>query len=357
MTLNEINDSLVSDCSLVETKWKTSPVLNYYYQLNSYLQPFQAIFRDESIAPPTIQAVMQDFINKSRSFTDQVDVGAFYIAVTELKKSISDGSFGSTRFKRIEADLLGTLDQIWASFNSLIRTPADYGKILRCMDLISSIDVMLTTIVTEQRVLGSFLLEVERPLEHLETEAELAFQIFDEEMSLREFSKKLESFDLLYVTCLDILRISEVEFPLRVRQIEFGSLFTKIVGSKQAIGLLKEVLTKTFELIFKKFTMEGQIERIGAQLDVLDKQIGLLSEIKTQIGEEAFQSFWKDNEENIKKATVNLSRGMVKLSTKVTSVKVDKKAVSIERENQQKYLEEFKRKQLENKVEEVTKTE
>ncbi len=351
MTIEKLNELLKSDVKIINAIWKNSVVFSYFYEIKSLRENIPELFRNETLSIEQIKSYNTDFITKVKSKTEKANIGEFYISIKELEKQIDTHCFISEELKQKEEILSNLLKKLWQNFNDLIRNPSDYRKIIVCYDTFSEIDTIFADIINYQKSIERIIKDTEIKYKIDKQEEELIIQINDHDMPINEFAEKIILIEKIYNSCLDLFQINVIEFPLKIVKIEYSSLFSKIIGSKKAIDLMKYMFKNIFDLLFKKYTTEGKLERISLQYTMLEKQIHYFSELKSLIGEEKFEPFWKENQDMIKKATVNLSKSLTKLSEKVTNITIDDSNYSLAENEKALYLTKYDKKQIEQKIE------
>jgi len=86
----------------------------------------------------------------------------------------------------------------------------------------------------------------------------LSIQLLQINLTLEDFAAILSGIDTVYQ---QISRLINVSTKLEIIKIESGSLLSKILGDENVISAIGSLLNKFVDLIFKKFTHEGQIAR------------------------------------------------------------------------------------------------
>jgi hypothetical protein len=199
-------------------------------------------------------------------------------------------------------------------------------------------------IISEYNSLKSFIarLECVNKEEITENEEEIYLHFFNDETTFNSFFEHFSSLLTIYNEFKNLLK-SDIE--LKVIKIESGSFLDKLLGDKNIISLIEELLHKCFDLVYKKYTFEGQLARktdimkfIKEELDIIERCKSLGIEISS------------DTKEVIDKTIVIVSEEVLKLASKSTKVRVNNEIIKIEDAISEKYLLEDKAVLLEDKT-------
>ena len=170
----------------------------------------------------------------------------------------------------------------------------------------------------------------------LTTKKELEIQMLGVEYSYKDFIKLLNAVNIIY----DELRLAMYDDAqaddLSIIKVESGSAGIILRGADRIIKVLVKYLDKTLDLLFSKFTKEGQILRLADVRTELRKDAELFDFLKDK-GLDTPQA-----KENIERTFIRLTEETYRLATAAPRIKVNGKEHSIEQHKRQEYLKEIK---------------
>ena len=212
----------------------------------------------------------------------------------------------------------------------------DHSLLIKMFKSLKNASNKYNEIINEYRKLKEFvvLLEDASKEEATENEEEMYLHFYNEESN---FDSYLEHFSSLLIIYNELRSILKSNIELKVIKIESGSFLGKLLGDKNIISLLTEILQKCFDLIFKKFTFEGILTRKKDILDFLKEELNIIEKCKTlgiEIGDE--------NREIINKTLAIVSGEVIKLASKSTKIRINDQILNIEETISEKYLLENK---------------
>jgi hypothetical protein len=152
---------------------------------------------------------------------------------------------------------------------------------------------------------------------------------------------KLSALKLIYSELSCLFDISETENPMQLIKIESGSLLSKVAGNPKIIQTMRELFDRFITYIYRNFTVEGKKPTISKQADFIRDVLNLSKELD----EKNIDTTIID--ENIKRATIQLSKQLDIVVTGQPSIEINGEKMSIGDEQKQKYLEESKVKMIE----------
>ena len=138
------------------------------------------------------------------------------------------------------------------------------------------------------------------------------------------FTNKLASINAIYEELAGLANVSTTEYPLRIVEIESGSLLIDVLGYPRIIEIIKTWIEQVVACFWRNFTTEGKIESI---LDARNK----LSEAGIQT---------VDADGALEKALFGIAHGYNRLLIGEATVMVDGETHSIGEQYRERYLEE-----------------
>lgn len=112
-----------------------------------------------------------------------------------------------------------------------------------------------------------------------ENEAEISLYLLHV-TDLPHFAEKLTSLYALYAELCFVFDISVASCPLRICQIESGSLWTKLFGDSRAVNLMVSLIEGSARFIYRNYTTEGKIASVPKTIESLDKILDLSNRLK-----------------------------------------------------------------------------
>lgn len=170
--------------------------------------------------------------------------------------------------------------------------------------------------------------------DEVQREGEAAFSLYlPSEMSLRDFVSRLSAFQALYSKLCELHGVSELDRPLRIAEVESGSLWLKVFGDTKVIATLTSLIERGVGWSFRNYTREGKLGAVPLKVDSIDAVLGLTKRLREEgVDVSAAQ-------ENIRLATVALSKDLEILIRGQTSVTVNQERISLQEEIANQQLE------------------
>lgn len=177
-----------------------------------------------------------------------------------------------------------------------------------------------------------FIQKTENKIEEKEDEKLLEIHLYDHQLNPKYFIVNLQAIQISYEIMCKILDVSLSEHELKVIKIESGSLVASFFGYKAVVESLSLFMKKIVELIFNKYTLEGEILR--------DKQLLELLIIDAEVIEKYRELGIDLTDENIYKYHFQLIKSFGKLVAQTTKVKINDQQFNLDLDNhlKQKYL-------------------
>lgn len=123
-------------------------------------------------------------------------------------------------------------------------------------------------IISNTTALDDFNNEGETPLLSHESELSLYLSTIT---SVDDFAKKLHALSELYAALAKILDVDITDSPLRIGNIESGSLWSRVFGDSKVIQLIVDFLRGGASYLHRTYTTEGKISGIPSSLDSLNR--------------------------------------------------------------------------------------
>lgn len=287
-----------------------------------------------------------------QNFAMNFDVLGNYQRLLDSRKSIED------IFKKYEFGLKEEKDKILSllsEYNSVTKIIFEYIKtksnsiIVELLNKITLIVNKYNDFISTYQNINNFMSKTENEIEIKENEKIFEIQFYDEQINPEYFTESIQAVRDSYEIMCQISNVSTTEHKLKVVKIESGSLFIKVIGDALSLGVLEYLMKKIINLIFNKFTFEGQVLRSKQILDLIKEDTEVASKYK-ELGLNI------EFGENINKLHFMLVKSIKKLIGQTTKVKIDKEKFYLKDILKQKYLTESKMSFLEeSKKEEIGK--
>jgi len=218
----------------------------------------------------------------------------------------------------------------------------DAGILVQVLKNISETSVLYDKLETSFKQLETFIERLEYPHEIKDNEGyrELQFHFYNYSTSYDFCINNLLSVRSVYNELKLIFNIEGYE--LRVIKIESGSLLGKILGNENIIESLSYLLKKCIDLVFNKYTFEGQLVRKKELMEFLEKSAEFPEKCK-ELGLELGGKDTQMAKENISKAYAIISGEILKMATQSAKISIDNEVFSIQENKADKYLEEGKK--------------
>lgn len=293
----------------------------------------------------------KDFIQMFRdeiiSFKERFNAFSCYGTVQQIKLSFNE-YYDKNRINTEKSDikiLFNKLDEVFETYQKYIQTRDNmvegviFGNV--CIEYIHLLDQARYSYECYIS-----LSEATYKIEDEEMEEKvLDIQLLDIRYSFNEFTNILSSINRIYEKLGDNIYRESIEKnyqDLEIIKIESGSLLSKIFGDKNIIEALGLLLTKTVNLIFNKFTLEGRVYRHRELMDELKQQVEFAEKLGT-LGYDVTSC-----SEEIEGSFAIITKELLKIISSSTKIKIDKQEFSIGDELIKKnYLENTSRLRLE----------
>ena len=172
-----------------------------------------------------------------------------------------------------------------------------------------------------------------------ENSAILCVQLLDVDYTMNEFATVLKGINDSYCEIVNLISQNSklVKYEeLKIIKIESGSLFSKVVGEKIIIEILRKILKKAVTWVQANFKQGDKIlshQRFAATLKEDTELMRLLQDCGCDV---------TNSKENIEKAFNLLSKQSLYLAKSTCNVKIDDEEFKIANAETQKFLKEVK---------------
>ena len=190
-------------------------------------------------------------------------------------------------------------------------------------------------------MLGSPILPKKREEGNIKS---FSLQLLSIEISMDDFARVLLSIEKIYENIATVLQ-EDVLKP-EIGKIESGSLLTLIFGKADIIDALVSLFNRCVELVFRKYTTEGQIARQRDFIMLTEETLKLKGKM------EALGMDTTHMNEPIENAYAHIGKSLQKIiATGSPRIKINQQEYSISRELSAKYLSAHSTLMLENNPE------
>ncbi len=162
----------------------------------------------------------------------------------------------------------------------------------------------------------------------------LTIQLLGTQLTVDEFSEALAALNNLY-NCFS--RFSEGSTQLEIIKIESGSLLSKLLGDKNIIAAIGNLLNKFVEWFFRKYTYDGQLARASDTV----KALGETFEFAQMLRESGLNI--DSIESDLKETTGIVAKNLLAIvKSGAPKIKIDNRLHYIGNDMADKYLETVK---------------
>jgi hypothetical protein len=168
-----------------------------------------------------------------------------------------------------------------------------------------------------------------------DAEQEISLQLSNE-LSFNELVEKLVALKMVYSEICRLLDVSTSEYPLRIQQLELGSLWLILVGSAGAIGLMRKLIQQSAEYVYRTFTNEGKIVSVSLQAKAVDEILELANRLE-KAGKDPGAV-----REQARLASITIAKRLNTLLKGEPEIEINGVTLSIGEELDQKFLERSK---------------
>lgn len=175
-------------------------------------------------------------------------------------------------------------------------------------------------------------------------EKTLEIRLLDTRYVFKEFTNILSLINDIYESIGNVIYTQGSTYePLEIIKIESGSLLSMLLGDKNIVEAIGLFLTKTINLIFNKYTQEGQIYRHKELMDALQKEVELGDKLNS-LGYNI-----NDAKEDVEISYAHITKGLLQIVGSSAKIKVNDHEYSIKDEIRGKsYLSDTRVYMLEN---------
>jgi len=171
-------------------------------------------------------------------------------------------------------------------------------------------------------------------LKHREDESEFSLILINIS-SLEDFAEKLAALHALYAELCYVLGVSVASHPLRIGNIQSGSLWTRLFGDTRVIGLMISLVEGSVQFLHRNYTNEGKIAAIPKKIESLDAILDFSNRLKNNgVDVAALQS-------SLAKSAASITDSLNTLVSNQPIVEVNGKVLSVAHELQQQLLEQI----------------
>jgi hypothetical protein len=100
--------------------------------------------------------------------------------------------------------------------------------------------------------------------------------------SAYELSRKLITLNTLYDELCALTGVSPLDYPLKVYQVEVGSLWIKIFGESKVISLCAKLISSAMSYVYSNYTDEGKFRTIPEKIEMVGSLLELSKKLKKE---------------------------------------------------------------------------
>lgn len=319
---------------------------DFLNELNKPRQQYFAQTMKEQVSAQGFEKAHQLFVSNVKVVTQQANWGDMFVGLNRYLETVRSAKNRGLPPRFIQTritDLSLELKEIWQSLNDLIHRPNSFPLITKIFDHVDRID----KIFVEIQHFNDFLLNAEKIIDEKQQPGEncssLNLEFSHEIKTVADLNFKLNSLQVIYSeTCL-LFGINEKQFPLVLSKAESGSLWCKVFGESKVIEFMSWFLKNSIRFLHRKFTIEGQLQRIPMAINTLDSELQLLKKLKDTLPEKQYADLTKAPSETLAKTVALITKYTQNLLERETRVKIDSEVIELTYSEQQKYLKAVKK--------------
>lgn len=282
-----------------------------------------------------------EIINKVNNFAITFDLLKNHSDLLDIIKSISNMKNQNTFSNFI--DEVNNAEELLRLYEEVTKNIYSYVKSKNQPDLIAmyrSINVAFlkyTGLKNEYNKIKEYVGRLESKIDNslFENGTEIYLHFYNDNTDFLPF---LDHFNAIQVIYNEIkYYITDNTMGLKIIKIESGSFLDKLLGDKNIITIMCELMHKSIELIFNKYTFEGKLTRKNELAKMLTTEIDLVSKLESigiNVGEETRR--------NISKTYTIISEEILKLAGTSSRIQINEELYSLEGSREKKYLLESK---------------
>lgn len=271
-------------------------------------------------APAGAGKKLYQYMSKLSNRLGQINHRAFFLAHKSFEGELEDLWFPAEDevgpLPEYHARLVADLEEFLQQYDAFIshQTPATaLPVLLAAQKLQLQIEATFEVLEAVQEALSP-------DVQAAPGEDELSLYL-PSSMTLRDFVSRVEAMQSLYSVTCQLLELDEQEHPLRVVELESGSIFLKLLGETKVMGLITAFLEKAAEWGFRNLTTEGKLGGVPRQVETVDKLLDLTKKLK-DAGIDVAEA-----EDSIRDATVSLSKNLATLIRGQSAVTVNGRTI------------------------------
>lgn len=260
--------------------------------------------------------------------TSKINNRHFFRAIEHLQHSIkslqSEWSTDSEPFDRLchETDEFASLYDKYLAFQSGQNA---YPLLFLALRLKTSLTVFLELLATLRD-------SVESQDEQSNSESQF-FLVLPERLNLKSFADRLLALQSMYSELCALFDVSEVDHPLRIGNVESGSLWAVLFGNTKIIETMTSFISSGASWAYRNYTVEGKINSLPRKVEAIDAILGLSNRLEAS-GFDASQM-----KPNIEKAAINLSKDLTALIEGQRSITINDETLFAQKELSKALLE------------------
>lgn len=146
--------------------------------------------------------------------------------------------------------------------------------------------------------------------------------VLPERLSLKSFADRLLALQSMYSELCALFDVSEIDHPLRIGNIESGSLWTVLFGHTKIIEMMTSFISSGASWAYRNYTTDGKIINLPRKIEAIDAILGLSNRLEAS-GFDVSQM-----KPNIEKAAINLSKDLTALIEGQRSITINDETLS-----------------------------
>ncbi|MBU3176507.1 hypothetical protein KPL47_08985 [Clostridium estertheticum] len=229
--------------------------------------------------------------------------------------------------------LLDDYDKVTNTIYKYVKT-RNNSIIVELLNEVSLTVIEFNSIAESYKNIKKFMLKTENKIDEKEEEKILELHFYDGYIDPQYFVLNIQSINKSYEVMCQIMSISLMDYPLKVVKIESGCFLSKLLGYKSVVDALAFLIKKITELMFNKFTFEGQVLRRKQILDLVKEDLEIQKKYK-ELGYEI-----DFGNEDIIKYHYQMVKSIGELIGKTTKIKINDEMHYLENNLKKKYLME-----------------
>lgn len=263
-----------------------------------------------------------------RKTTSIINQRHFFKALEHFQRSIAQLQLANHRENDLISSLNSKVDEFANIYDAFISNQSSEDALPMLMAA-RVLHVKLTTLFDSLQLIEEIMGAYDIPGN---SEAPLTI-LLPAHLEILEFANKLLAIQRLYSELCMLFSVSESSNPLRISKIESGSLWVKVFGESNVIGMMASFIERTASWVYRTYTIEGKIDSVPRKVEAIDALLKLSERLRQNGIDPSAMN------EHIDKAAVEISKSLAQILNGQSIITVNDQTISVGSELNKKLLE------------------